>query len=223
MIALTRFQIAGYVRSLRALYPLIATAALTLLVFLQRPQDTELAFGSLGDVMAFMVPIWAWTSRALLDTQPDTQRALTALAVPRHPLAGLLAAYTANLALALVAVPIPLLHAVTTGVAPASLPALLALLLLSCAAATVLGAWTSRAIIPRPATASVALLGALTGALLLGLTPASWLAPPILDWVSAARHGPSAFAGAFPALALHLALWTAVAAAGYLSLAHRRP
>ncbi|GAA1529167.1 hypothetical protein GCM10009678_08880 [Actinomadura kijaniata] len=231
MIALARFQLDGYVRSLRVLQPLVVIFLVVALVLSQwpsgeTPEDTvEAATGTLGDVPAFLFFVWAWTARALLDAQPDVQRDLSAVAARRRDvpvLAGLLAAYTVNLVLGALALASPLLQSVLVGVPASALLTCVGLALLVNAAATALGAWTSRAVIPAPGTALLALLGALVAALLLGLGPLNPLAVPILDWVRAAHAGPAAFTDAYPGIALHLVLWTAVVGGGYAFVARRR-
>ncbi|XVQ13201.1 hypothetical protein ACQP1W_11860 [Spirillospora sp. CA-255316] len=269
MIALARFQVAGYVRSLRALQPLVVVLLLLSLVILQgSADDAELAVGTLGDVAAFLFPVWAWTARALLDTQPDEQRCLSALAVrargrrpgaddPRaaadrtheaaddspsegtadqaggvrsglmaahsRTLAGLIAAYAVNVGLGLLVLAVPVVQAHLAGVGTGTVLNGLGLSFLVALAATVLGAWTSRAIITDPGFSLLALLGGVVAALLLSLSPLSWVAVPMVDWLRAAHDGPAAFTSAFPAIALHLALWILVVGAAYIAVSRNRP
>ncbi|WP_067482341.1 hypothetical protein [Actinomadura hibisca] len=231
MIALARFQIAGYLRSLRILQPLLVVLLIVALVLLQRPSHPdpeglrELATGTLGDVAAFMFPIWAWAARALLDTQPDGQRDLSATAV-RHrgaPVAaGLLAAYTVNLVLGVVALAVPFVYGALAGVGAPALLAGVGLMLLAAASATALGAWTSRPVIPSPGTGLLVLLSVLLAVLLLGIGPLSPLTVPMLDWIRAAHAGPVAFTDAYGGIALRLALWTALVGVGYALVGRRR-
>ncbi|MFF5259275.1 hypothetical protein ACFY4C_10050 [Actinomadura viridis] len=224
MIALARFQVAGYVRSLRALQPLLVVLLILSLVLLQGPGgNARLAAGTLGDVAAFMFPVWAWTARALLDTQPDEQRSLSALAVRPRAVAGVLAAYTANTGLGALVLAVPVVQALSAGSGAGVVLAGLGLSLLAALAATVLGACTSRTIIPDGGVSLLALIGGVVAALLLSLSPLSWLAVPMVDWLRAAHDGPSAFTGAFPGIALHLVLWSAVVGAAYLAAARSRP
>ncbi|GAA3950771.1 hypothetical protein GCM10023085_36810 [Actinomadura viridis] len=224
MIALARFQLAGYVRSLRVLQPLLVVLLILSLVLLQGPGgNARLAAGTLGDAAAFMFPVWAWTARALLDTQPDEQRSLTALAVRPRAVAGLLAAYTANIGLGALVLAVPVVQALSAGSGAGVVLAGLGLTLLAALAATVLGAWTSRAIIPHGGVSLLALVGGVAAALLLSLGPLSWLAVPMVGWLRAAHDGPSALIGAFPGIALHLVLWSAAVGAAYLAAARSRP
>ncbi|GAA2457208.1 hypothetical protein GCM10010191_91160 [Actinomadura vinacea] len=384
MIALVRFQVAGYVRSLRALQPLIVVFLLSLVVLQGSGDGAKLAVGTLGDLAAFMFPVWAWTARALLDTQPDEQRSLSALAVrsnppvPRshharrrgtsaraaaapnanhpgfntppepaspnatnarpsgpapaerpkdksrtspaadaqplpgtggsvpddsvgaadagtapadgHPggrpdggrdrsqpvatdlpmgeirsrggahtgrpsgaavaadraapgkpgwsarrraslvlaghsqaVAGVLAAYSVNVGLGALVLAVPMLQAYGAGAGTAAPLMGVGLSLLVALAATVLGAWTSRAIIADTGISLLALIGGVVAALLLSLSPLSWVAVPMVDWLRAAHAGPSAFTASFPGIALRLVLWIMVVGVGYLAVARNRP
>lgn len=229
MIALVRFQIAGYVRSLRILHPLIVVGLVVVLVLVQGPggpDADDLAVGTFGDVAAFMFPVWAWAARALLDTQPDEQRALTATAARRPSVptwAGLLAAYAVNIFLGAVALVIPLYQAIHVGSAARAILAGCALSLLVAVPGTLLGAWTSRALIPDPGVSLLALLSAITAVLLLGTGRLAWLSVPMVEWLRAAHDGAGEFTAHFPAIALHLALWSALVGAAYIALARHRP
>jgi hypothetical protein len=228
MIALFRFEIAGYLRSLRVLPPLIFIALLLILVLqggASGPQAKELATGSLGDVAAFLLPIGAWATRALLDTQPDVQRELSAVSVGgRHipALAGLLAGYAINLCFAALLIAFPAVQGIAVGLGPATLLAALALIVLVAAAATVLGAWTSRAVITSPGASLLALLAGCTAVLLLSLGPLAWVSIPMIGWLRAAHHGPDAFVSALPAVALHIVLWSTIVGLGYVLVRRRR-
>jgi hypothetical protein len=228
MIALVRFQVSGYVRSQRALYPLVVVALLVILMLLQSPgaeHGAALTVGTLGDLAALMVPIWAWTARALLDTEPDVQRDLSALAAGGRwapPIAGLLAAYGTNVALAAMTLAVPVVHGLTFDVGAAVLLAGIALQLLVAVPATLLGGWTARAVIPSPAISMLVLLGGCLMILLVSMGPLAWLSIPMIDWLRAARDGPAVFAAAFPGLALHIAAWSAVVGAAYVGIRRRR-
>ncbi|MGI5203332.1 hypothetical protein ACQEU6_17360 [Spirillospora sp. CA-108201] len=229
MIPLVRFQVAGYLRSLRVLQPLIVVALVVALVLAQGPSGPdagELAVHTFADVAAFMFPVWAWAARALLDTQPDEQRSLTAAAArrPSAPTwAGLLAAYGVNISLGATALFVPLIQALQLGSPGQAILVGCALNLLVAVPGTLLGAWTSRALIPDPGISLLALLGGATALLLLGMGHLSWLSIPMIGWMRAAHDGPSVFVSHFPATALHLVIWsTAVGAAYLLTTRHHR-
>ncbi|WP_030164281.1 hypothetical protein [Spirillospora albida] len=228
MIALVRFLVAGYLWSARVLQPLIVIALIVVVVLLQGPggpDAAEPAVGTLGDVAAFMFPVWAWAARGLLDTQPDEQRALSATAVGRRWVAvgaGLLAAYGVNLALGMIALLVPLLQAVLAGVPVTAVLTGCGLSALVAAAGTLLGAWTSRAIIPNPGLSLPALLGGAVAVLLLGIGRLAWLSVPMIAWLRSAHGGPGAFVDGFPGVALHLVLWSAVVGGAYVAAARVR-
>ncbi|KAB2341855.1 hypothetical protein [Actinomadura rudentiformis] len=226
MIALARFQVSGYLRSLRILQPVIVIFLILALLLSQAPANARLAAGAFGDVAAFMFPVWAWTARALLDTQPDEQRALSATAARHHltpAFAGLLAAYAVNLALGVAVIAVPTAQGLSAGLDAGAVSAGLALNLLVAAAGTFLGAWTSRAIIPDPGVSLLALLGGAAAALLLSIGPLSWLSVPMVDWIRAAHDGPDDLIAAFPGLGLHIALWTAAVGVTYVLIRRTRP
>jgi hypothetical protein len=227
VIALTRFHLYGYVRSQRALYPLVVAALFVVLMLVQSPgpaHGAELTVGTYGDIAAFMVPIWAWTARALLDTEPDVQGHLSALAVGRRSTpatAGLVAAYGANVVLGLVMLAVPVLQGIGFHVGGSAMLAGVALQPLAAVPATLLGALTSRAVIASPALSILALLGGCVLILLLSMGPLAWLSLPMIEWLRAAHHGEAAFTGAFPGVALHIALWSVAATAVYVWIRRR--
>jgi hypothetical protein len=226
VIALARFQVSGYLRSLRALQPLIVAFLFIVLILLQKPASAKLATGTLGDVAAFMFPLWAWAARALLDTQPDEQRSLSATAAGHRTtpaFADLLAAYVVNLALGALVIAVPTLYAFTANVSTDAILAGLALNALVAAAATVLGAWTSRAIIPDPGISLLTLLGGAAAVLLLSLGPLVWLTIPMVDWLRAAHDGPATLLTDLPTLTTHIAIWTALVATAYTLHRRTRP
>jgi hypothetical protein len=228
VIALIRFQVAGYVRSLRVLQPFIVVALFVALILVQGPggpDASDLAVRTFADVAAFMFPVWAWAARGLLDTQPDEQRALTATAVrrPSTPVwAGLLAAYAMNLCLGVVALAVPLLQAVQAGSPGSAILSGCALNLLVAVPGTLLGAWTSRAVIPDPGVSLLTLLCGALALLLLGIGPLAPLSVPMIEWLRAAHDGPESFTSGFPAIALHLLVWSLIVGAFYVMTARRR-
>lgn len=231
MIALCRFQLAGYLRSLRVLHPVIAVALLMTIVLLNLPDDAprpirqRLIVGGLADSAAFLFPIWAWTARAVLDTQPDVQRELSTLTVGRRHtavLAELAAAYLVNLSLGALVLAASVPYALINGIGAGPIAAALALHALAAFAATLLGAWTSRALIPSQAVSILTLLGGCVLLLLLSMGPLAWLSVPMIEWLRAGHRSPAAFTSAFPGVALHLIIWSAAAGTAHLTLRHRR-
>jgi hypothetical protein len=228
VIALARFQVEGYVRSLRVLHPLIVVALVMVLVLMQGPggpDRAKLAVGTFGDVAAFMFPVWAWTARALLDTQPDEQRALSATAV-RHrwtpTWSGLVAAYAVNLSFAVIVLAVPLVQALNVGASGRAIVAGCALSAPVAAAGTLLGAWTSRAVIPDSGASLLALLGGIVAVLLLGLGRLSPLSVPMIEWLRVVHDGPDTFLSDFPSLVAHLTLWSAIVGTAYVLTARFR-
>lgn len=228
MVTLTRFQVTGYVRSQRALYPLVVVACFVVLMLVQSPgqeHGAALTVGTFADIAAFMVPIWAWAARALLDTTPDVQRDLATLAVGDRTTAavsGVLAAYGVNVTLAVIMLAVPLMQALAFHVGTSALLAGVALQPLAAVPATLLGAWTSRAVIRSPALSTLALLGGSVLLLLLSMGPLAWLSLPMIEWLRAAHHGEAAFAADFPGVALHILLWSGAVAAAYVWIRRRR-
>lgn len=216
MIALARFQLEGYVRSLRALYPLIAVALLCLILLAGGPggpNGLKLATLGFADTAAFLFPIGAWATRALLDTEPDVQRQLSVVAVGSRTssaLASLLAGYAMTLVLSAALIALPIVQGLQVGLSGRTIGYGILLHLLVAAAATAFGACTSRVIMPSPALSTLALLGVPPLLLVLGTGPLSWLSVPMIGWLRAAQHGPGGFASALPGTALHLVLWTGV-------------
>lgn len=230
MITVMRFQLSGYLRSVRALHPVIALALLLAVVF-SGPlgsgpaQIRQGAVASVADLAALVFPICAWAARGLLDTEPDAQRHVSAVTAGRWRAgaAGLCAAYGFSACLALLAPVYPLAEAVRYGVPASTLLLGFGLMLASALAATALGALTSRAVLPSPGTSILVLLGVCTADLLLGLGPLRGLTVPMIEWMRAAGRGPSAFAGAAPSLLLRTLVWAVAATALYAGLRRSRP
>ncbi|EWM67435.1 hypothetical protein MCBG_04568 [Micromonospora sp. M42] len=124
MIALVRLRLAGFLRTGRALAPVLA--GLLVLGVLHgggRARPAE-AYG-VSAVVLF--PVLAWQTKILLDVEPDVQRRLARVVVGpgREWAAGLLAALVAGLAVVVVALALPWpLGGVTAAVAPGERPVL---------------------------------------------------------------------------------------------------
>jgi hypothetical protein len=225
-----RFQLSGYIRSVRALHPVLALALLLAIVFSSPlggtpAQVRQGALNAVADLAVLIFPICAWAARGLLDTEPDAQRHVSAVAAGRWRAiaAESAAAYVFSGVLALLAPIYPLAQAAGSGLDVQVVALSAALLLLSALAATALGALTSRAVLPSPGTSILVLLGVCAANLILGLTPLRLLTVPMIDWMRAASHGPAAFTHAFPFIALRTFTWACLASALYTWLRRTRP
>lgn len=230
MTAVIRFQLSGYLRSVRALHPVLALALLLAVVFSSPLGGTPAevrqgALNAIADMAALTFPICAWAARGLLDTEPDAQRHVSAVTAGRWRalMAGTIAAYGFGVVLALIAPIYPLAEAWGSGLKLQTVLLSVALLPLSTLAATALGALTSRAVIPSTGTSILVLLGVCAANLILGLGPLRVVTVPMIEWMRAAGHGPSAFAHALPALAVRTVAWAAAATTLYAWLRRTRP
>lgn len=188
MTALVRLRLAGFLRTGRALAPVLAgLLALGVLYGGGRAQPAE-AYG-VSAVVLF--PVLAWQTKLLLDVEPDVQRRLARVTVgpAREQAAGLAAAAVAGLGTVAVALVLPwLVGGVTGPVGPGDRPPAAGVALglwahlLALPAAVALGALASRTI-TRSAGYGVAVLAVgVVGVLVLGLSGslAPWLAPPVM-------------------------------------------
>ncbi len=221
MTALVRLRLAGFLRTGRALAPVLAgLLALGVLYGGGRAQPAE-AYG-VSAVVLF--PVLAWQTKILLDVEPDGQRRLArVVAGPgREQTAGLVAAAVAGLGTVAVALLFPwLVGGVTgtTGPGDRSVVAGVALglwaHLLALPAAVAVGALASRAI-TRSAGYGVAVLSVgVVGALVLGLSNsvAPWLVPPVMP-TARALAGPLTVSAAL-LLSGWALIWAVAALGGY--------
>jgi MYXO-CTERM domain-containing protein len=231
MTALVRMRLAAFVRSGRALAPVIAALVVLAVIHGGGASAAAPAFGY-SAVMLF--PVLAWTAKLVLDAEPDVQRRIARLTVgPRRELvAGVLAATVIGLTFCVVAMLAPWPFGAIRGPAPGTAePALatgvaLGVLahLLALPAAVALGALASRAV-TRSVRNGVTVLA--TGAVLavvLGLSGsvAPWLAPPLMATARALNEPSPPPAPVYWQLAAWAAAWAAVALAGYARLRRRR-
>jgi hypothetical protein len=230
MIAVMRFQLSGYLRSVRALHPVLALALLLAIMFSSPLGGTpaEVRKGTvtaIADAAVLIFPICAWAARGLLDTEPDVQRHVSAVTAGRRRalVAGLLSAFVFSAVVALVAPAYLLAQAAGSGLNPQAMVVGAILCPLSALAATALGALTSRAVIRSTGTSILVLLGVCTLNLVFGLTPLRFLTVPMIDWMRAAGHGPSGLVDAFPELTARTLAWTAIAITLYVRLRRTRP
>ncbi len=228
MSALVAMRVAAFVRSGRAVLPLIA-AGIVLAVLYGGGQTG--APDGYGVSALVLFPVLAWQSKLLLDAEPDVQRRLARVAVGarREWSAGLFAAALAGLGLAVVALVTPWLLGGMRGPLDGepSFGAGIALgawaHLLAVPAGVALGALASRAVTGGVLTGATVLVGGAVLVVVLGLrsSVAPWLVPPLMATARALRGaGPAA---ADLALLTGWALaWAAVAGAGYAWLRRRR-
>ncbi|MFI6500822.1 hypothetical protein [Nonomuraea typhae] len=222
-MALTHFRISAYILSHRVYQAIVPILILQAILYASRaPLGSEAAV--LTDSAALIIPMLAWSTRSLLDTEPDEQRivsATTAGGRGRELAAGLLAALTVNLIFAAFALACGLIMGISAAPAPDVLAAAISLHILAALAGLALGALTSRAILPSPALSIMALLFGYLAMLLISITPAFWLTVPVTAWMKAAGAG--ALVSDLPVLAGASALWCAVGLAGYAWLRRTRP
>ncbi|SCL64349.1 hypothetical protein GA0070606_3956 [Micromonospora citrea] len=229
MTALLRLRLAGFLRTGRALAPLLTgLVALGVLYGGGRAQAGE-AYG-VSAVVLF--PVLAWQTKVLLDVEPDVQRRLAQALVGarRERLAGLLAAGVAGLGTVAVALAFPwLVGGVTGPVAPGDRPVPLGIAvglwahLLAVPAAVALGALASRASAGGAAHGVAVLALGGVGAVVLGLSGSvgPWLAPPVMATARAAAGDLGASTVAL--LTAWAVAWSAVAGVAYLWRRRHRP
>ncbi|GIF94927.1 hypothetical protein [Catellatospora citrea] len=225
MIALTRMRLHAFVRTGRAVAPLIAALAVLSILYGGGQAEAREAYG----VSALVVfPVLAWQTKILLDVEPDVQRRLARVALGsarREIVAGLLAAATAGLGTIAVALAVPWISGgVKTG--PDSLPRILLIglgvHLLALGPAVVLGALSSRAVTRTAGTGAAVLVTGSVLAIVLGLqgSPAPWLVPPLMAATRFTTSGGSTLTAL--TLTAHAALWTAATAWAYAHLRRTR-
>jgi hypothetical protein len=232
VIALIRMRLAAFVRSGRALAPVI-TALVVLGVIHGGGQSAAAPAYGYSAVMLF--PVLAWQAKLLLDAEPDVQRQLARLAVGarREAVAGLLAATVLALIFCAVALVVPWwpFHAIRApepGSAEPSLAAGIALgvlaHLLAVPAAVALGALASRAVTRTVRNGVIVLVTGAVLAIVLGLSGsvAPWLVPPLMATARALTADELPSAGAFWLLAGWTLLWCAAAFSGYGRLRRNR-
>ncbi|MEV1331234.1 hypothetical protein AB0J20_16840 [Micromonospora costi] len=222
MTALVRLRLAGFLRTGRALAPVLAgLVALGILYGGGRAQPAE-AYG-VSAVVLF--PVLAWQTKLLLDVEPDGQRrlALVVVGARRERAAGLVAAVVAALGTVAVAMIFPwLVGGVTGPVEPGDRSIAVGLALglwahlLAVPPAVLLGALASRACTGSAGYGVAVLALGAVGAVVLGLSGsvAPWLAPPIMPTARTAAG--DATAPTVTLLTLWALAWSGVALAGYV-------
>jgi hypothetical protein len=231
MTALVRMRVAAFLRSGRALAPLIAGLVVLGLIYGGGASAAAPAYGY-SAVMLF--PVLAWQTKLLLDAEPDVQRRLARLTVgaAREAAAGVLAAAVLGAVFCAAAMLAPLPFRGIRGPLPGSAePTLLTGVLvgvlahlLALLAALALGALASRAVTGTIRNGLTVLVVGAVLAIVFGLSGsiAPWLAPPVMATARAATAEPLPPAGTFGLLATWALLWCGAVLTGYAALRRRR-
>lgn len=226
MIALATMRLRGFLRTGRAFAPLVAAVGVLSVLYGGGQSPPGEAYAS-SSVVLF--PILAWQTKVLLDGEPDVQRRLARVALGsagREITAGLLAAAAAGLATIAIAMVLPwaLLAIKTDGpnVGGQVIVGLWAHVLVLLPALA-LGALAGRAVTGSAGTGAAVLVAGSVLAIVLGLkvSPAPWLAPPLMPMARqsiADSVDPLALAG----LTAQALLWAALLTAGYVRLRRAR-
>jgi len=222
MLAVARFQVAGYVRSGQVLFPLVL---LGLIIAVQSGMPANPG-SSFADAAAFALPVFALTAHQMLGAEPDAQRAVTVHAAgsrAAYLAAGLLAALAVDLVFLLLSTASALRgplagHVLVGGSLATTILVGVAVHVLTYLPGVALGALTSRTVTGDAPAEYVALAGGLLIAVLPGLAsgPAGWIALPLVRLLRAANEHRLELAA--PGIALHVAIWTAVVTAAYVLL-----
>lgn len=227
MTALVRMRLAAFVRSGRALAPLITGLVVLGVIY---GGGASLAGRAYGYSAVMLFPVLAWQSKLVFDAEPDVQRRLARVAVGarREVTAGVLAATVLALAACAVAMIAPWLFnairqpdpgepSMAVGVTLGVLAHLLAV-----PAAVALGALAGRPVTGSVLNGVAVLVSGSVLVIVLGLTSSvvPWLVPPVMA-VARALHGTPG-PGRILLLTGHAVLWSAVALAGYAWLRRRR-
>ncbi|WP_327584773.1 hypothetical protein OHA25_55005 [Nonomuraea sp. NBC_00507] len=216
IIALATFRLAAYIRSHRVYQALLlALAMLAILHGSRAPRGQEASV--LTDGAVLIIPILAWAARSLLDTEPDRQREMSAVAAGgrgRELAAGLVAAFATCAVFAGMGLAAALLLGVSGAPEPGLLSAALAVHALAALTGIALGALTSRAILPSPALSIMSLVLGFLLMLLLSASPLYWLTVPVVRWMRAANDGD--LVSRLPELAAVSLAWCLLALAFYV-------
>jgi hypothetical protein len=227
---LIRFQLQGFFASSRALPPYVLAL---LSLFVLHGTGSSPALDTYATSAIVLFPTFAWTARQLLETEPDEQRALSAIAVGhrlRTHASSLVAAAIACCPILLAAMLAPWpMRAIEVPVGESlSADLLLGLLLhlLAIPPAVLIGAWASRPLVVDRGRSMLTLVGTSVASILLGVE--SWsgiaaaVAPPLASSVRAADRGSHHLLSSLPLLVLHTGLWCVVIGAAWLTVRRRR-
>jgi hypothetical protein len=224
VIPLIRMRLTGFLVSGRVIAPAVAVLAVLAVL---HGGGTSPAASAYGYSATVLFPILAWSSKLVLDTEPDVQRRLARISVGARAegVAGILAAVLSGLVVCVLAMIVPIaigaisFSSLAGGLAAGALAHLLALV-----AAVALGALASRAV-TRSIGKGVMVL--VTGAVLyivLGLkgSIAPWLVPPVLATARALNGDTLPDAARLGLLTGWALCWSLLVLAGYAWLRRRR-
>jgi hypothetical protein len=186
--ALIRMRLSAFVRSGRALAPLITGLVVLGVIYGGGASPAAAAYGYSA---LTLFPLLAWQTKLVLDAEPDVQRRLARLTLGagREAAAGLIAAALLGLAVCAVAMLAPLpFHAVRgprpgeSSLAAGVLAGILAHLL-AVPAGVALGALASRVVTRTIRNGLIVLVVGAVLTIVLGLrgSVAPWLVPPVMD------------------------------------------
>ncbi len=228
MSALVRLRLAAFLRTGRALAPLLSVLVVLGVIYGGGRAQAAEAYGFSA---AILFPVMAWQTQILFNVEPDTQRQLSTVAaggLAREIAAGLFAALVPALALVAIALALPWPLGGITGPEDPGDPSLASGVvagvwahLLLVPPALLLGALASRAAVGNAARGLAVLAGCTVLAFVVGTkgSPVPWLAPPLLPTARATVDGLAA--GALTLQTAVAAAWAAVALAGYVTLRRR--
>lgn len=219
---LARMRLYAFVRTGRVVPALLSVLVIIGILYGGGRSSAGEAYG----LSAFIVmPLVAWQSKLVLDTESDTTRRLfrVTTGARRELAAGLLAAALAGCALAAVALAEPwVLGSINTASVGTGIAYGIWAHLLVVPPAVVLGAVTSRAVVRTVGSGAIALVGGWLLVAVAGLHPSPFevVGPPLMRVARATREA----SGIAPALALTawVLAWTAAALAGYVAVRRNR-
>lgn len=216
VVALVRMRVLAYVKSQRALAPVLGAFALVAFAHAGGPAGAAPAYGFAA---ALLFGVFAWQTKLFLDAEPDEQRRLARLSVGSafgEITAGLAGAALVAVPLAAVSLLGPLLIGaiVIKGDPWGELTAGVWLHALAVLGALPVGALASRAVIPAPGWSASVLLGTTLLVLVLSSrdTAVVWLVPQLVAAIDTAEH-PALGTGAV--ITAHALAWALALSAAY--------
>jgi hypothetical protein len=226
--SLVRMRLYAFWRSGRVVAPLVTTLALVGLLYGGGAQSPGDGYGFSAYVL---MPVLAWQTKMLLDTEPDVARRLAIVAVGhrRELVAGLVAAVSAAMVTIVIALVLPwLFGGISLHPRPGDAPLGdgFALgpwaLLLAVPPGIALGALASRVVTRSAGAGAIALVGGWICVVVAGLprSPVRWLVPPLIGVTKAARA--SWRLDTVAGLTAWTLAWSLLAAAAYAYLRRTR-